>query len=60
MLPLLLLQKKIVRVICFSPYLAHTKEIFLKLNILPFKDLVIHRIGIHLQRDNVHGVYLTQ
>ena len=31
LLPLILLQKKIVRVISFSPYLAHTKEIFLKL-----------------------------
>ena len=28
--PLFLLQKEIVRVISFSPYLAHTKEIFLR------------------------------
>ena len=28
LLPLILLQKKIVRVVSFSPYLAHTKEIF--------------------------------
>ena len=53
LLPLILLQKKIVRVISFSPYLAHTKEIFLKLNILPFKDLVVHRIGIQMFKNNV-------
>ena len=46
LLPLILLQKKIVRVISFSPYLARTKEIFLKLNILSIKGLVVHRIGI--------------
>ena len=28
LLPLILLQKKVVRVISFSPYLAHTKETF--------------------------------
>ena len=48
LLPLILLQKKIVRVINFSPYLAHTKDIYLKLNILPFKDLVVHRIGMQM------------
>ena len=53
LLPLILLQKKIVRVISFSPYLAHTKEIFLKLNILLFKDLVVHRIGIQMFKNNV-------
>ena len=30
----------------FSRYLAHTAEIFIKLDILTFKQLVIHRIGI--------------
>ena len=48
LLPLILLQKKIVRVINFSPYLAHTKDIYLKLNILPLKDLVVHRIGMQM------------
>ena len=46
LLPLITLQKKIVRAITFSQYLAHTAEIFIKLDILPFKKLVIHRIGI--------------
>ena len=33
--PLFLLQKKIIRIIFFSPFLAHTRPIFLKLNLLP-------------------------
>ena len=53
LLPLILLQTKIVRVISFSPYLAHKKEVFLKLNILAFKDLVVHRIGIQMFKNNV-------
>ena len=47
------IQKKIVRVINFSPYLAHTKAILLKLNILPFKDLVVHIIGIQMFKNNL-------
>ena len=51
--PLILLQKKIVRVINFSSYLAHTKDTYLKLNILPFKNLVVHRIGIQMFKNNL-------
>ena len=47
------IQKKIVRVINFSPYLAPTKAILLKLNILPFKDLVVHRIDIQMFKNNL-------
>ena len=46
LLPLIKLQKKIVRAITFSKYLAHTAELFINLYILPFKLLVAHRIGI--------------
>ena len=53
LLPLIILQNKIVRVISFSLYLAHTKEIFLKLNNLPFKDLVVHRIGIQMFKNKL-------
>ena len=48
LLPLILLQKKIITVIKFSPYLTHTKEIFLKLTIRPFKEMVVYRIGIQM------------
>ena len=44
--PLLLLQKKIIRIITFSNYLAHTEPIFKELNILPIHKLYFNRIGI--------------
>ena len=47
--PLIKLQRKIIGVITFSQYLAHTNhtnDIFVQLQILPFKKLVIHRIGL--------------
>jgi len=44
--PLFLTQKKIVRLITFSPYLAHTEPIFHNLLILPLDKLIFHRIGI--------------
>ena len=40
-----LLQKKIVLALTFSKYLDLTAELFVKLDILPFKLLVVHRIG---------------
>ena len=43
---LLLLQKKIIRIMTFSPYLAHTDPIYKDLAILPFDKIVIDRIGI--------------
>ena len=52
-LPIITLQKKIIRFITFSPYLAHTKNLFLDANILPFKKLVIHRIGIQMFKFNL-------
>ena len=51
-LPIITLQKKIVRALTFSPYLAHTKNIFIRLKILPFKKLVIHRIAIQMFKYN--------
>ena len=43
---LLLLQKKIIRIITFSPYLAHTDPIYKDLAILPFDKIFIDIIGI--------------
>ena len=37
-----LLQKKAVRIITNSDYLAHTKPLFKELNILPFDDMLVH------------------
>ena len=56
LLPLITLQKKIVRAITFSRYLAHTAEILIKLDILTFKQLVIHRIGILMFKNHVECV----
>ena len=43
---LFLLQKKILRIMTFSPYLAHTDPLFKNLEILPIDKIFIHRIGI--------------
>ena len=51
--PLIKLQKKIIRVITFSQYLAHTNDLFVQLQILPFKKLVIHRIGLQMFKNNL-------
>ena len=47
------LQKKIIRVLTFSQYLAHTNDLFAQLQILPFKKLVIHRIGLQMFKNNL-------
>ena len=44
--PLIKIQKKVVRTIIFSHYLAHTEPIFDTLNILNFSNLVVHRIWL--------------
>ena len=49
------LQKKIIRVIRFSQYLAHTNDLFVQLQILPIKKLVIHRIGLQMLFKNNLG-----
>ena len=49
---LLLLQKKIVRIMTFSTYYAHTDPLFKALNILTIDKLVEHRIGIAMYKIN--------
>ena len=44
--PLFLTQKKVVRMITFSHYLAHTHPLFLNLSILPLHKLFLNQIGI--------------
>ena len=41
-----LLQKKIIRIMTFSPYFAHTAPIFIDLAILLFNKIFFDRIGI--------------
>ena len=48
--PLLLTQKKVIRVITFSPYLAQTDPMFTKFNILPLNKIIFSRIGIMMYK----------
>ena len=45
---LLKVQKKIIRIITYSSYLAHTDEIFKELNILPVYKLKLQRICLQM------------
>ena len=48
--PLLLTQKKVIRVITFSPYIAHKDPIFKHLNIIPLNKLIFSGIGIMMYK----------
>ena len=50
--PLLLMQKKIVRIMTFSSYYAHTAPIFRDLEILTIDQLIVHRIGTVMYKFN--------
>ena len=39
---------KIVRIITYSPYLAHTDELFKDLNILPIHKLMLQRVSLQM------------
>ena len=45
---ILLIQKKIVRIIRYSHYLAHTEIIFKELGILPIENIFIERAGFFM------------
>ena len=64
--PLTELQKKIIRAITFSKYLAHTAKPFINLAILPFKLVVVHRVGIFMFKNYIgyvknviHNLFIT-
>ena len=48
--PLFLIQKKIVRIIKFSDYLAHTEPIFKELKVLPLDKLYLNRVSIFMYK----------
>ena len=52
---LFLLEKKIIRIMAISPYLAHTAPIFIDLAILPFSEIFMDRIGKYVR---VYGCVL--
>ena len=47
---LLLNIKKNIGIITFLPYCAHTKLLFQQLDILPFKKLVVHSLGLQMHK----------
>ena len=51
--PLILLQKRCVRLITKSSYLAHTDPIFRKYNLLKVMDLYKYRLGIYAYSNQV-------
>ena len=48
--PLIKLQKKIIRVISFSPYKSHTDPLFKNMKILSLNKIVVHRIGMQMYK----------
>ena len=50
--PLLLMKKKIIRIVTFTSYHAHTAKIFRDLEILSIDKLIVHRIGIVMYKFN--------
>ena len=48
--PIFLLQKKIIRIMTFSPYLAHTEALFINLEILPLDKIIFNRIAIMMYK----------
>ena len=53
--PILLLQKKIIRIITYSHYIAHTENIFKELHILPIDKVYVSRVGIFMYKQE-HGL----
>ena len=46
-------QKKIIRIMTFSQYDAHSKPLFMKLHILDLQKLIIHRIALMMYKHSV-------
>ena len=43
---LFLLQKKIIRIMSFSHYLAHTNLLFLPMEVLPLRKIFLYKVGL--------------
>ena len=57
--PLEVLQKKCVRIVCKTSYLAHTNPLFKQYNLLKFQDISKLKLAIHAyrNRENVEQFY---
>ena len=52
------IQQKIVRIITYSPYRAHTDELFKELNILPIHKLMLQRVALQMFKYSIN-IYQT-
>ena len=43
---LFLLQKKLIRIMSFSHYLAHTNPLFLSMEVLPLRKIFVYKVGL--------------
>ena len=57
--PLFLLKKKIVRIMTFSHYLAHTEPIFNDLPLLPFHKFFLYSTGIFMYKYSINCLPLS-
>ena len=57
---ILLLQKKLIRIITFSPYLAPTKELFLECKILKINELYNYCVAIHMYKTSSRNELIFQ
>ena len=48
------IQQKIVRIITYSPYRAHTDELFKELNILPIHKLMLQRVTLQMFKYSIN------
>ena len=48
------IQKKNVRIITYSPYLAHTDELFKEFNILPIHKLMLQRVALQMFKYSIN------
>ena len=52
--PIIILQKKIIRVISEAPFRAHTPPLFLNLKIMPFQKLFVFQVLIFMYKVENH------
>ena len=43
---LVLLQRKIIRILSFSHYIAHTNPIFLSMEVIPLRKIFFYKVGL--------------
>ena len=58
--PLILLQKRMIRLITNSPFLEHTNPLFYRLKILKLEDIYTYFAGIYMHKSLKMGKYKTQ